>query len=224
MELVDMRDLGDVTTVKVLGGQAMENSKKTKRLPNSFFQKNPLQHLSAAMIAHYTITERLNEKFDSLVYNLTEEGIDDVRKAKIQQERQRIEETNDPAALVEFMRKGHDVFNQNLLCKKILQNQEETMSLLLKRYRTCALDQFIDAATAVFATGEQKYAHQLRDIYADIRNPFAQACACLVFGMQEMDEEIPFLLHEYERFQREYPNETYHQHPLLSLYLLHGKY
>ena len=202
----------------------MANCKKAKRLPNSFFQKNPLQHLSAAMIAHYTITARLNEKFDSLVYDLTEEGIDDVRKAKIQQERLRIKETRDPAALVEFMRKGHDIFNQKLLCEKILQDQEQTMPLLLKRYRTCALDPFIDAATAVLATGEKKYAQQLRDIYADIRDPFAQACACLVFGMQEMDGEIPFLLHEYERFQREYPHETHNQHPLLALYLLHGKY
>ena len=202
----------------------MTNSGKVKHLPNSFFRKNPLLHLSAAMIAHYTITARLNEKFDSLVHNLTEEGIDDIRKAKIQQERQHIEETKDPAALVEFMRKGHDIFNQNLLCEKILQDQEQTMPLLLKRYRTCALDQFIDAATAVLATGEKKYAQQLRDIYADIRDPFAQACACLVFGMQKMDEEIPFLLHEYERFQQEYPKETYEQHPLLALYLLHGKY
>ena len=131
------------------------------------------------MIAHYTITARLNEKFDSLVHNLTEEGIDDIRKAKIQQERQHIEETKDPAALVEFMRKGHDIFNQNLLCEKILQDQEQTMPLLLKRYRTCALDQFIDAATAVLATGEKKYAQQLRDIYADIRDPFAVPAWCL---------------------------------------------
>ncbi len=98
------------------------------------------------------------------------------------------------------------------------------MPLVLRRYRTCALDQFIDAATIVFSVGEKKYAQMLREIYRDIRYPYARACACLVFGMQGMEEEIPFLLSEYRHFQQAYPKETFDQHPLLALYLLHGKY
>jgi len=88
------------------------------------------------------------------------------------------------------------------------------MPLILRRYRTCALDAFIDAAAKVFVMGEKEYAHMLREMYRDIRCPFAQACACLVFGMQGMEEEIPFLVSEYERFQREYPDESFDQHPL----------
>lgn len=196
---------------------------KAKRLPNSFFRANPLMELSTAVIAHYTITARLNEKVEQLISNLAEQGIDEVRREKIQQERQYIEQTDDPAVLVEIMRKGHDIVNRKLLCTKVLSLHEQTMPLLLKRYRTCVLDHFIDAATDVLATGEKKYAQMLREMYADIRCPFAQACACLVFGMQGMEQEIPFLLSEYTRFQHEYPDKTYHQHPLLALYILHGK-
>lgn len=72
----------------------------------------------------------------------------------------------------------------------------QAVPLLLKRYRTCALDQFIEAAMSVLAAGEKGYMQVLRDMYADIRDPYARACACLVFGMQGM-EDIPFLLHEY---------------------------
>ena len=97
------------------------------------------------------------------------------------------------------------------------------MPLLLRRYRTCALDHFIDTATMVLATCERKYVEMLREMYADIRCPFAQACACLVFGMQGVENEIPFLHSEYLRFQNDYPDETFHQHPLLALYILHGK-
>lgn len=202
----------------------MKNAEKTKRLPNSFFRRNPLEHMSAAMIAHYVTTGGMGEAFEHLVDDLTEEVIDDARKAKIQQERQRIEETEDPGVLVEIMRKGYDIANQKLLCEKILQDQEHAMPLVLKRYRTSALDQFIDAATIVLGTGEKKYVQMLRDMYADIRDPFAQACACLVIGIQGMEEEIPFLLQEYERFRQGYPDESFEQHPLLALYLLHGKY
>lgn len=194
-----------------------------KRLPNSFFRANPLMDLSAAMIAHFTITARLNETLEQMISDTAEKGIDKDRKEKIRQERQHIEQTDDPAALVEIMRKGHDIFNQQLLCTKVLTIHEQTMPLLLKRYRTCMLDHFIDAATIVLATGEKKYAQMLREMYADIRCPFAQACACLVFGMQGMENEIPFLRSEYLRFQNDYPDETFHQHPLLALYILHGK-
>lgn len=43
-----------------------------------------------------------------------------IGKREIRQERQHIEQTNDPAALVEIMRKGHDIFNQQLLCTIVL--------------------------------------------------------------------------------------------------------
>lgn len=201
----------------------MKHDEKMTRLPNSFFRKNPLQPRSLAVIAHYTIMTKFDEELDGLIGGLVDEGVDEARKATIQQERQRIEETEDPAALVEFMRKGHDIFNQKLLCEKVLRCHEQAMPLLLKRYRTCALDQFIEAAMFVLATGEKGHVQVLRDMYADIRDPYARACACLVFGMQGM-EDIPFLLHEYEGFQKDHPEEPYAQYPLLALYLLHGKY
>lgn len=196
---------------------------KEKRLPKGFFRANPLMDVSAAMIAYFSMTARLNGELEQMISETAEKGIDEDRKEKIRLERQHIEQTDDPAALVEFMRKGHDIFNQQLLCTKVLTLHEQTMPLLLKRYRTCMLDHFIDAATIVLATGEKKYARMLREMYADIRCPFAQACACLVFGMQEMEDEIPFLHSEYLRFQNDYPDETFHQHPLLALYILHGK-
>ena len=196
---------------------------KGNYLPKSFFRNNPLMKYSAAAIAHFVITERPTERLEQTILDITENSIDDGRKEKIRQERQSIEQTDDPAVLVEIMRKGCDVFNQQLLCTKVLDLHEQTMPLLLRRYRTCALDHFIDAATMVLATCERKYVEMLREMYADIRCPFAQACACLVFGMQGMEDEIPFLHSEYLRFQNDYPDETFHQHPLLALYILHGK-
>ena len=35
-----------------------------------------------------------------------------------------------------------------------------------------------------------------------------------------MEEAIPLLMKEYERFGREYPDESYDQGPLLALYLI----
>jgi len=199
------------------------NTERT-RLPNSFFKENPLKEISAATIGYATIVSKAIGELDQMIGDIAAQGIDASRKERIRQERQRIEQTDDPAELVEIMRKGHDILNQRFLCEKVMALHEQAIPLVLKRYRTCALDQFIDAATAVFASGEKKYAQMLREMYKDIRYPYARACACLAFGMQGMEEEIPFLLGEYRYFQQAYPEESFDQHPLLALYLLHGKY
>lgn len=193
-------------------------------LPNSFFKKNPLKDISAATIGYYMIVSKSIRELDQMISDTAAQSIDASRKEKIRLERQRIEQTDDPAELVEIMRKGHDIVNQRFLCDKIIALHEQTMPLVLKRYRTCALDQFVDAATTIFALGEKRYAQMLREMYGDIRYPYARARACLVFGMQGMEEEIPFLLSEYRYFQQAYPEESFDQHPLLALYLLHGKY
>jgi len=158
-----------------------------------------------------------------MIYDVAAEVFDETRRYEIHQDRQRIEQTDDPAELVEIMRSGHDIMNRGLLCSKILALHEHTMPLILRRYRTCALDEFIDATAEVFVMGEKEYAQRLREMYKDIRCPFAKASACLVFGMQGMEEEIPFLVSEYERFQQEHPDESFDQYPLLGLYILHGK-
>ncbi len=202
----------------------MKDNTERKRLPNSFFKENPLKELSAANIAYSTITLLTREGLTQQLMDVVAEYGDSSRKEMIQQERQRIEHTDDPTELTELMRKKHDFLNRRMLCNKVIALQEQTMPLVLKRYRTCALNQFVEAATTTIALGEKKYAQMLREMYGDIRYPYARACACLIFGVQGMEEEIPFLLSEYRHFQQTYPEETYDQHPLLALYLLHGKY
>ncbi len=202
----------------------MKDNTERKRLPNSFFKENPLKELSAATIAYSAVTVLTSEGLTQQLIDIVAQCIDTSRKERLQQERQRIEHTDDPAELVELMRKKHDLLNRRMLCDKVIAHQEQTMPLVLKRYRTCALNQFVEAATTTIALGEKKYAQMLREMYGDVCYPYARACACLVFGIQKMEEEIPFLLSEYRHFQQAYPEETYDQHPLLALYLLHGKY
>ncbi len=219
-----MQDLSVVTSVKNLQGRTMRADTERKHLTNSFFTKNPLKELSAATLMHFSITAGISDKLEQIINNGVAPEIEASRKEKIQQERQLIMQTDDPAALVEIMRKGHDIFNQRMLCDKIISLHKQTMPFVLKRYRTCALDHFIDSAAVTFALGEKKYAKMLREMYGDIRCPYARACACLVFGIQGMEEEIPFLLSEYQYFKQAYSDESFDQHPLLALYLLHGKF
>ena len=57
-------------------------STKGKRLPNSFFRANPLMDMSAAMIAHFSITVIMNEKLEQMISDAAAQGIDEERKEK----------------------------------------------------------------------------------------------------------------------------------------------
>lgn len=191
-------------------------------LPNSFFRENPLEEHSAAMLTYASTYFARDDGFKEKMSKIAQEYIDDTRAARIEQQRQQIEQTDAPDALIDLMRKC-DSFNSALLSEKVAAYAEQTMPLLLKKYCTCLQDVFIELANLVLARSDVRYTQTLRELYPQIRAPYAQAHACLTFGIQDMAQEVPFLLEQYRRFQRDYPEESFSQFPLLALYLLHGK-
>jgi len=195
----------------------------SKRLPNKFFVANPLKEMSAALLTHFKMVYNSDDILDEMLAETGGKIISESRKQAMEAERLRIQQTDDPATLVELARKIVEMPNHRILISKILQSQEQTLPILLRRFQTCAVDHFIEIAIRVFVQADKKYVQQLREMYSQIRAPYAQAGACLVFGMCGMKEEIPFLLKEYERFQTACPDESFEQHPLLALYVLNGK-
>ena len=193
----------------------------TQRLPNSFFRENPLKELSAAMLAYANASMTRADDTKAELAKTVAAYIDD-RAARVARERQQIEQTNDPAALIDLMRKC-DILNDHALSERVAAHAEQTMPLLLKKYCTCLQDEFIELANLALMRSDLCYTQALRELYPQLRAPYAQAHACLTFGMQDMTQEIPFLLEQYRRFQRDYPTEDFSQFPLLALYLLHGR-
>jgi len=84
----------------------MAKNAEIKRLPNSFFKMNPLMDISAAIIAHFTITARKSGKINQMIYDVAAEVFDETRRDEISQDRQLIEQADDPAELVEIMCSG----------------------------------------------------------------------------------------------------------------------
>ncbi len=86
------------------------------------------------------------------------------------------------------------------------------MPLILKRYKTTFQTCFVETAVRILGNTDELWKH-----YKEIRNPYAQSMACLLFGTHELKEAVPLLLAEYERMKKEYPEESYNQGPLLAL-------
>ena len=192
-----------------------------QRLPNSFFRDNPPSNFSVALLVYANTIYSLTDDAAAEEDNAVEAHIDDARAARAARERQQIEQTDDPAVLLDMMRR-YDYQNSGILSARIAALAEQTMPLLLKRYCTCLQAEFIELASLVFIRSDLRYTQALRELYPQIRAPYAQAHACLTFGIRDMTQEIPFLLEQYRRFQHNYPTDSLSHYPLLALYLLHG--
>ena len=193
------------------------------QLPKGFFKKNPLNELSSANIAYFSMTAGFSERLEKKIFDLTKETMDTERVDKINREREEIPNLETGEDFVRFMRSGYDVVNRGLLCKQALTMQQTVIPPMLHRFRTSMQDIFIEAAVYILAHAEQVYVNQLKALYPEIRNPYAQSMACLVFGIQKQVDTLPLLLAEYQRLQKEFPEESLCQGPLLAIYILYNK-
>ena len=192
-------------------------------LPKDFFKKNPLKEYSSAMFSDFSTKIGLVDELNDKVNEIVNETMTDERRAKIEQDKQVAAAITSGEDVEQYMRKNHDVLVHPLFFEKALPLIEEAAPHIIRRYKTSGQDGFIELAFRLFVRADRRYTEELFAAYHDIRNPYAQAMACLLLGEHDRKETIPFLLKEYKRFQAEYPDESYDQYPLLALYILFGK-
>ena len=194
-----------------------------KLLPRNFFRDNPLDKMSAPLIAYFSMTAGFNEKLQNAMWDILEGEIEPDRKARIDEEKAEIARLETGDAVVKFIRSDYDIVNRELLCKKVLAMQAEVLPPLLRRFQTSFQDSVTETTVYILGHAEREYVDQLIEMYPEIRNPYAQSMACVALGVQERKDTLPLLLREYERLKRQYPEESYCQGPLLAIYILYGK-
>lgn len=197
-------------------------SKKIK-IPNQFWKQNPLEAMSSAQISYFSMRIFPADEINEAMLEIASPHIPLERQTEINAELQEIASLDSGAAVVKFMRHEYDIVNRNTLCKKALEMQEDVMPLVLRRFQTSVQTVFIETAAMIFSHCDTVYAVKLREIYPDIRDPYARSIASLALAVQGDEEAVPLLLWEYERLRREYPDENYDQGPLLALYSLYKK-
>ena len=192
-------------------------------LQKSFFRQNPLDPHSAASLADFHLLvddmDSLNEKMEKLIFDTKPDA---TRREKLEQAKAIIEELRTGEAVVKYMRQVHDSLADWVFCKKALLLQSEAAPLIQKRFMTTGQDRFIELAFRIFAKADIQYTNQLYADYKSIRNPYAQAYACLLFAEREIKDAGPLLLAEFKRFRRDYPDGSFDQFPLLGLNILYG--
>ena len=111
-----------------------------KLLPRNFFRDNPLDKMSAPLIAHFSMTAGFDEKLQNAIWDILEGEIEPERKARIEEEKAEIAQLETGDAVVKFIRSDYDIVNRELLCKKVLAMQAEVLPPLLRRFQTSFQD------------------------------------------------------------------------------------
>ena len=166
------------------------------KLSKKFFDNHKISELSAANIFYFSTNDALSDLFQQIDKIAKEKGLIvpdySVEKAEIMA-------MTDPEMIINYMRKNNAMANRFVMVQKVSEYENATMPLVLKRYLTSALDNYIEIAAHCFLKNNVRYTIELRKKYSEIRNPYAKAVACLVFAMQGMGEEIDFLFEEFEK-------------------------
>lgn len=187
------------------------------KLDKRFFDTHQVPELSAANFFHFSANGALPDLFQQFDKMAKENGIVTPDNSD---ERKNIASMTDPESIVNYMRKLKGIDSRHEMIEKVSQYAEATMPLILKRYLTSALEGFIETAGYCFIKNDLQYTLDLRAHYNEIRNPYAKAVACLVFGMKGMNDEGDFLYEEYEKMRSAYPKESYSDFPLLALHII----
>lgn len=190
-------------------------------LLKQFFEENPLEDFSAALLTHFQMTaitmSSLNEQIDEVVIPTMEKS----RYEQYQIERECIMGLNRAEDIVSYMRKIKDPSNSALLIQKALEYQDDVIPLVLKKICTSGYDVFIENAAILLANADEKYTEQLYAIFSDIRNTYARSELCIVFGVKKRAEYAQLLMEQFNQIKEERPDKTYEQGPLLALHLIY---
>lgn len=192
-------------------------------LPKGFFQNHKLDRLSAAIIADAALVFKSSDALQQGIEGIVTPDIPEERREKIQRDKAEAQALANGEAVVAYMRQDRDNLADQVFLQRALELERGAVPLILRRYKTTAQDRFVELAFHILNRADLSYTKQLFAEYQEIRDPYAQSRACLLFGERKLEEAVPLLLREYARFQREYPSESFDQEPLLGLYILYGK-
>ena len=149
---------------------------------------------------HIQESDEFHDKMDEILHKT---NVSPERWALINKQRGDISNLEDAEAIVSTMRKPLDILADRALCRKALEMADDVCPLIIRRFKTTAIDHFVELSFRILAKAAPVYTRELYSCYDSSRNPYAQSFACLLFGEHLMEEAIPLLMKEDERLGRE---------------------
>ncbi|MGN1113124.1 MAG: hypothetical protein ACI4RP_07965 [Acutalibacteraceae bacterium] len=128
-----------------------------------------------------------------------------------------VNNTTDPQALVNLMRKKVPASSRYQLWAKLIQYEDDVLPLIKRRALTNRQDLFIENTVAFLLRCKTNCCDWIIENYESFLSEYMKSMLCLVLGVRGEKELVPFLINEAKRMERDYPEESFDQGPAIAV-------
>jgi hypothetical protein len=188
-------------------------------LTKEWLKKHPLMKLSAARIGYLRLSSPDLEEMVNKV--MRDKGI---MPADGMEREKAIAKEEDLDELIRWMRRGVTGGGKILLINKLLAREQEATPTVRKTLLTTTIAFFAELSLEFFVLCKENNSEWLLEHYGEIRDTYTRSTMCLLLGFRGDASAVPFLMAQVELLEKQWPDKSYSQGPLLALHELQARF
>ena len=197
-----------------------------KLLTKDYFNRHPVKEYSAARLEYSMllipeVMDVVDEKLPEMREMAAKRGID-IPDTKEQMKR--VEEEEDTGKLLRMLRQTQPPVVRKAVREKLLKREMEVLPEIQRMILKAFNDNTIENCVRFMTKCETDCTEWIMRHYDDVREPYARSMLCLVLGFRASTDVIPFLVQQVDAFERQFPDKSFEQGPLMALYEIRARF
>ena len=197
-----------------------------KLLTKDYFNRQPVKEYSAArleysMLLMPEVMDVVDEKLPGMRVMAAKRGID---IPDTTEQMKRVEEEEDTGKLLRMLRQTHPPVVRKVVREKLLKREREVLPEIQRMILKAFNDNTIENCVRFMTKCETDCTEWIMRHYDDVREPYARSMLCLVLGFRASTDVIPFLVQQVDAFERQFPDKSFEQGPLMALYEIRARF
>ena len=119
--------------------------------------------------------------------------------------------------LLRMFRQASKISVRDALIDKLLTREDEVLPEIERMMLKAFKDETIEHSLFFILKCKTNCSDWIVENLKNVRDPYAQSTLCLALGFLADPDVIPFLMEQVNRFETEYPKESFDQGPLFAL-------
>ena len=197
-----------------------------KLLTKDYFNRHPVKEYSAArleysMLLMPEVMDVVDEKLPEMREMAAKRGID---IPDTTEQMKRVEEEEDTGKLLRMLRQTQPPVVRKAVREKLLKREMEVLPEIQRMILKAFNDNTIENCVRFMTKCETDCTEWIMRHYDDVRDPYARSMLCLVLGFRASTDVIPFLVQQVDAFERQFPDKSFEQGPLMALYEIRARF
>jgi len=197
-----------------------------KLLTKDYFNRHPVKEYSAArleysMLLMPEVMDVVDEKLPEMREMAAKRGID---IPDTTEQMKRVEEEEDTGKLLRMLRQTQPPVVRKAVREKLLKREMEVLPEIQRMILKAFNDNTIENCVRFMTKCETDCTEWIMRHYDDVREPYARSMLCLVLGFRASTDVIPFLVQQVDAFERQFPDKSFEQGPLMALYEIRARF